>query len=355
MISRKCPLCMNRKRVYLYNQRFSSQFSHKIVSCSNCNFIFVENIPSIKYYNDYYENQSKYEGVREHEVYEDQATEELVSFVKKELPFKSKILDVGCSTGYLLSTLKKFGYTNLSGIEPSSKCQKIAKKKYGLNIISTTLAEFKSLEKYDLVIISMVLEHLVKLKESIRKIKSLLNENGYVYIVVPDTSSFYLNTKEPFYEFSTEHINFFTESSLYLLMQGFRNIKMKSKDCNLFSIWQKGDPGIKSILKYIDISKTNLNILKKKIDSLPEKVIVWGAGALSQRLLSTTKIKDKILFFVDSNPKLQGTYLEDIPIYSPNIMINYHESILISSYNYSKEIKNIIKKKKYYNEIISFI
>ncbi|MDD4937791.1 MAG: class I SAM-dependent methyltransferase [Candidatus Shapirobacteria bacterium] len=351
---RKCPLCGNKICSLVYNQKYTSHFNHKIVCCKKCNFIFVGNIPPKKYYEEYYKNESKYEGVREHEAHENQAIRELLCFVKKYVSKKSRILDIGCSIGYLLSVLKSEGYKNLLGVEPAPKCKKIAKEKYGLKVETTNLSNFSTSIKYDLIIFSMVLEHLVDIKKSINKIKCLLNEGGYLYISVPNTSSFYLNTIEPFGEFSTEHINFFTESSLFFLMRGFTNILMKSANNGLHSIWQNGDAGVRSIKKYIDLSDSKLKKIQKKIDSLSEKVIVWGAGALSQRLLSTTNIKDKILFFVDSNPKLQGAKLGKIPIYSPDVIIDNKFPILVSSYNFSKEIVKNIRIKKYSNKILTF-
>lgn len=354
-VIRNCPICGSKKRNIIYIQKYTSHFNHQIVSCYNCNFIFVGNVPSKKYYEEYYKNQSKYEGVRQNEIHENQTINELLDFAKQNVSKKANILEIGCSTGYLLSVLKKEGYKNLLGIEPAPKCRDIAKKEYDLNVETINLENFNSSEKYDLIILSAVLEHLVEIKDSIEKIKSLLNSDGYLYIGVPDTSNFYLNTIEPFGEFSTEHINFFTESSLYFLMRGFTNVLIKTDSKSLHSFWQKGDIGIKSVLKYIDLSESKLKIIKKQINSLPKKVIVWGAGALSQRLLSTTNIKNKILFFVDSNSNLQGAKLDGIPIYSPDVIKNYKYPILISSYSFSEEILKIIKNKKLSNKVLRLI
>ena len=351
---RKCPICGSKKRNVVYIQRYTSHFNHQIVNCCDCNFIFVGNVPSKKYYEKYYRDQSKYEGIRKHEIHENQTIIELLNFVKQNVTKKANILEIGCSTGYLLSVLKKDGYENLLGIEPAPKCRDIAKKEYDLNVKTVDLENFNSSEKYDLIILSAVLEHLVELKDSIEKIKNLLKDGGYLYIGVPDTSNFYLNTTEPFGEFSTEHINFFTESSLHFLMRGFTNVLIKTDNKSLHSFWQKGDSGLKSILKYIDLSESKLKIIKKQINSLPKKVIIWGAGALSQRLLSTTNIKNKILFFVDSNPNLYGTNLDKIPIYAPDVIVNNKCPILISSYNFSEEIIKTIKSKKYSNKVLTF-
>lgn len=351
---RKCPICGSKKRNIVYVQKYTSHFNHQIVSCCDCNFIFVGNVPSKKYYKEYYKNQSKYEGIREHEIHENQTIIKLLSFVKQNIPKNANILEIGCSTGYLLSVLKKDGYKNLLGIEPAPKCKKIAKTKYGLDVKTVDLENFNPSEKFDFVILSMVLEHIVDLKECIQKIRNILNDGGFLYIGVPNAENFCLNVVEPFGEFSTEHINFFTESSLYFLMRGFTNVLMQSVNNGLHSVWQKGDDGVKSIKKYICLSEIKLETIQKKIDLLPKKIIVWGTGALSQRLLSTTNIKNKILFFVDSNPNLQGAKLDKIPIYSPDVIVENKSPILISSYNFSKEIIDTINNRRYPNKVLTF-
>ncbi len=64
---RNCPLCGSNNKNVLYKQKFAERFSHRIVFCNNCSFIFVDNTPSNKYYKKYYRSESKYEGVRAHE------------------------------------------------------------------------------------------------------------------------------------------------------------------------------------------------------------------------------------------------------------------------------------------------
>lgn len=351
---RFCPICLHHKNKLLYIQKFAEHFEHKIVSCLFCSFVYVNNTPSKKYYDTYYKNQSKYEGIRSHEIHEEFTYRTIKKYLKKYIHEDARILDVGCSTGRLLFFIKKQGYSNILGIEPAPKCKQIAKDLYSINIETTVLEKYKPKSRFDFIILSGVLEHLVDPKETIEKIFSLLNNKGILFIGVPDAGEFYKSFKEPFGEFSTEHINFFTKSSLYLLLNKFSNLNMTSDKTVLLSLWLKGSEGKRSINEYIKRSRIKMNNVNKVLDSISNHIIVWGAGALTQRLLKTTNIRNKIFKFVDSNKNLIGKQIEGIDIISPNELNKYNNPILISSFSFKDEIIKEIKKRKIKNQIITF-
>ena len=95
------------------------------------------------------------------------------------------------------------------------------------------------------------------------------------------------------------------------------------------------------------------NIIKT-IELLPKNTIIWGVGALTQRLLKTTNIRNKIFKFIDSNKNLIGKKIEGIDILSPGELIKYDNPILVSSFGFKEEIIEEIKKRKLKNKIIFF-
>lgn len=351
---RACPLCGFKRSSILFIQKFTNYFCHEIASCADCGFVFVRNTPSQKFYDQYYKKMSKYEGIREHETHFKDTGEILNDLAKKYIKKSDDILDVGCSTGSLLFFLKNKGYKKLFGFDPGPKCKKIAKEKYDIEITTSSLKKYTSKKKYKLIILSQVLEHLSEVRESIDKISRLLTNDGYVFIGIPDAGRFYEDFEEPFGEFSTEHINFFSDISLFRLMKKYSCAFIKSKSGALYSLWQKDSSEEKSIIKYIKLSEKKLNHVKNIIDNLPSKIIVWGAGSLSQRLLETTTLKNKAIKFVDMNKNLVGKKISDIDIISDKEVNKYSDPILISSFRFRSEIKKYIKSKKYRNKIITF-
>jgi len=335
-------------------QRFSEHFEHKIVSCLFCGFVYVGNTPSQKYYDNYYREQSKYEGIRQHEAHDKSTHKALKYILKKYISKDADILDVGCSTGKLLYFIKQKGYKNLLGIEPAPECKTIAKQNYGLTIKTSTLDNFKSKKKYNLIVFSQIFEHLIDLRNAVLKSDSLLKDNGIIFIGVPDVENFYKKFDEPFREFSTEHINFFSRKSLFFLLSKFENIFMKSNGNFLSSLWRKSSQNNSYIDKYIAKSNSKMKKVLRTIKLLPNNTIVWGTGLLTQKLLKTTNLKMKIFKFIDSNKNLIGKKINGIEILSPNELIKYNNPILISSFGFRDEILGEINKRNIKNKIITF-
>ena len=346
---RSCPICASTQNKVLYTQKFSDYLSHKIAYCLNCGFVFVNNTPSQTFYNTYYREMTIYEHERDHGVHS------ITSQIIKKFSSKNvSILDIGCSTGHLLYLLKKFGYKNIEGIDPSPKCSNIAKTKFKVKVVTADIFSFKTKKKYDFLILSSVLEHLQSVTESMSKIKNLLSSRGQVLIVVPDAGSFYRAFEEPFGEFSTEHINFFTEDSLRLLMTGFICSYIESLDGVLYSVWKRKEEVRSSMEKYISLSEDKQKNIDNKISKIANKIIVWGAGSLTKRLFKTTPLKRKTIKLVDVNPNLIGKKLSGIEIISPDELSKYNETILISSFRFKDEILKEIKKRKLTNKVVTF-
>lgn len=328
---RVCPICLHNKSKLLYNQKFAEHFEHKIVSCIYCGFVYVQNAPSQKYYDEYYKTQSKYEGTRQHEMHDIFTFNNFKHILKEYISKEGSILEVGCSTGKLLHFIKQNDYKNILEVEPAPECKTIAKDKYNITVETATFNNFKTKDKYDLIIFSAVLEHLVDIRNTVIKAYSLLKDNGMIYICVPDAGQFFKKFNEPFGEFSTEHINFFTKLSLFQLMSNCEKVFIKSDNNAILSLWKKKNIKEIGINKYIILSQIKMKSIIKTIELLPSNIIVWGVGALTQRLLKTTNIKNKIFKFVDSNKNLIGKKIEGIDIMSPDVLIKYNNPILISS------------------------
>lgn len=96
------------------------------------------------------------------------------------------ILDVGCGTGAMLRYLARNGYTNLEGLEISARAVEVLSK-FGITMHH---AELPSLplagHKYDVVVASQVLEHIIRRRKFLRQLCRILKPAGALILFVPD-------------------------------------------------------------------------------------------------------------------------------------------------------------------------
>ena len=92
-----------------------------------------------------------------------------------------RILDFGCGSGQFLISLCNEGYKNLFGIEPN-----ISKKVISINNVDISInKKLDKNNKYDVVLMMDVLEHIEDDLGIILKIVSQLNNGGMLLISVP--------------------------------------------------------------------------------------------------------------------------------------------------------------------------
>lgn len=379
-MKRKCEICGSKHSDVIHKQKFVLEnnylFNYNVVACRRCGFIFASNLPSPKKLEKFYKENVKYAYQHNHSNLPDYAKKlHLDSFQMVDSYLKLnfhkfnksaiRILDIGCATGYLLDIFKKNRYKSLLGIDPSPECSVAAKKLYNIKVLPLTLSEYKTKEKYDFIILGSVLEHLNELDKNISKTAALLKEDGILFISIPDGDNFGRILREPFLEFSLEHINYFTRESLTNLLgkYGLENVIYESCPVDLYggyalnSLWKKrrynrqiafDKKGKEKILNYIEKSSKKLEKINRKIHRLvksQEEIIIWGVGSLASRLLATTELKKaNIKAFVDSNINLQGKKILGKFISSPEILHNQKHTVFVSSYIHRDNILNVLKK-----------
>tara|TARA_R110000744_G_scaffold230231_2_gene348372 strand:- start:335 stop:1171 length:837 start_codon:yes stop_codon:yes gene_type:complete len=95
------------------------------------------------------------------------------------------LLDIGCGTGEFLVTAKKENWT-IFGVEPNKQAREKAVSKT-LNVVENL--EKLGQQKFNVISLWHVMEHLPDLKNQIKKITNLLDEEGTLIIAVPNFKS----------------------------------------------------------------------------------------------------------------------------------------------------------------------
>jgi len=105
------------------------------------------------------------------------------------------ILDVGTGSGLLPHLAKQKGY-EVEGTDLSKHVSENVPAKAGFQIHHGALEEIAFTRQYDIITMLHVLEHTSNPLSTLRRSKELLNDNGYLVVVVPNYQSLDSRTKD---------------------------------------------------------------------------------------------------------------------------------------------------------------
>ena len=385
---RACPVCGGKSSELLFRQSFRALQKigllegYDVVVCQCCVMTFADGIPAQRTFDAYYRDLSKYayehRGGKESEE-DDWRLRQVAEVLQRYLSDRSaRILDIGSRSGRLVRYLKDAGYENAFGLGPSPNCSAAAQSLYGVTVYTGTVsAPPRSNQPYEMLVMLGVLEHIRDVDAAVQGLHRLLSNEGRVYVEVPDATSYVAEQDAPFQEFSTEHINFFSPTALRYLMEaaGFRTVECGSATRKerggrplpfVYGVFERSnqtraefprhpeaEAGLRVYVKQCLAMDTELRRRIDRTITPASRVIVWGVGTHTQRLLATGALNiANIVTFVDSNPKYRNQQLQGIPVVAPEALKNRREPILISSYAFRREIAKQIRTMKLPNELI---
>lgn len=144
-----------------------------------------------------------------------------------DVSFKERsLLDLGAGTGEFLKHCKNRNW-KVSGVEPNQTARKQAKEK-GI-VLKENIDDFKN-QKFHVITLWHVLEHVPNLYEYISRLKQLLHQDGKLIIAVPNFKSYDANYyKEYWAAFDVpRHLWHFSQKSIQELFDK-ENMKVVKK------------------------------------------------------------------------------------------------------------------------------
>lgn len=194
-----CPMCdSNSIESHMPVKDHSiSKETFDLWKCGDCSFVFTQNPPIEADCGPYYDSEvyishsDTKDSLRDRLYHRarDYMLERKWRIIQKHSESKTKgsLLDVGAGTGYFLNHIQSKGW-DVKGIEISDKARAFCKAHFGIQTYPTTQL-FELSERYDVISLWHVLEHLYDFHKYIAQFKSLLKDNGLLIIAVPNHSS----------------------------------------------------------------------------------------------------------------------------------------------------------------------
>jgi len=226
----KCSICRSDEGEVLIDR---DSPRHEV--CKNCGFVYMNPIPDFEenkkfYLNDYWDEHHGFFGIRE-EYLVTNRQKRMQSWLMPYFEKGFNILEIGSGFGYNLDYLNKKNDSLdlvIEGLEISKAGCKNMQEAFGIPSFNETIEEFKPAKKYDVLIMSHVLEHFENPSTVLNKCHGLLGDEGLLWIEVPNIM--YPNpTKNLDRWLSKEHISYFSPQKLKYLLEinGFEIVHQK--------------------------------------------------------------------------------------------------------------------------------
>ena len=388
---RPCPVCEGKRGDVLHHQRFAVSDNYPlpneydVVICASCGMVYADTPATQADYDRFYATCSIYEQPAGAQTGttppEDIARlEQTGALFANHIPSKeARVLDVGCANGGLLQVLRRLGFPNLVGVDPSPACVENTRNG-GCQSYRGDFAHLPAgIGCFDAVILTSVLEHVLDIKSAIAALVSVCSANGRIFLEVPDAARYADYLHAPFQDINTEHVNHFNITSLRNLMAQFGFAAILEKPVLVTAASDLVFPGLEAgyerrsghiqqpwlidtafrgqIERYINESGVMMQEIDQQLRSVlasSTEVIIWGTGQLTMKLLCDTALKDaKVVAFVDGNPVNVGKTLRGVPIIRPEQLENQRAPIILGTLLHTQGIRNRITSLGLTNPVVT--
>lgn len=194
----RCPICMRTDATYFTTandiEYFTTADSFSFYRCDACEILFIDPMPVDRLSEIYPKNYYSFHA---------SSADSLALRIKRFLDtrtFKSvtrnlhgnqlSALDVGGGSGWLLDGLKRaeprISYTAVVDIDPGAEA---AARAGGHDFHLTTIGEFQTERRFDLILMLNLIEHVPDPIELLKKARGLLAPKGRIWIKTPNFDS----------------------------------------------------------------------------------------------------------------------------------------------------------------------
>lgn len=237
-LPKKCPICFSSSEelsvVTSHVNGNDDQSKRAFFNCDNCGIIFLHprytTLENNKFYEEEFETfmhsrdrgDSGWLDINAHVERNRKTVRRRLGYLEEHMEGKLKVLEIGCSSGFMLKELTERGHTCV-GIEPS--------KKFREGLIEQGFEVYSDLEElsssggagFDLILHFFVLEHVLDPKSFIQLLVGQLKFGGKMVFEIPCSQDalyklYDIPEFERFY-WSKAHPWYFNKQSIRYLLQ----------------------------------------------------------------------------------------------------------------------------------------
>jgi len=289
-----------------------------------------------------------------------------------------RLLDMGCANGALLGHLRRRGFENALGVDPSPRSADVAAAAHGVRVEVGTFASLPAgLGTFDCICLTGVLEHVWDIDTAMAAIRELLRPDGIVYVDVPDAPRYLDPYIAPFEDFSTEHVNHSSGATLATLANRFGMASMWAEHSEtdlvpgqpcavVTTAWRHGPDSSNAVRRdeqlsaslhafaarsTTEMAELDRNLREQLADH--DSFAVWGVGEFTMKLLALPALASRRLaVLIDGNPARHGLRFGDVRVGPPTQLANANTPIVIGSLLSGQSIRRAIEASGWPNPVI---
>lgn len=326
-----CPVCSAEAKIaYREHPGYKKSKVYDIFCCEHCNTAFAnplkvdsdlyeliyskpDEIPGYDRYSKYAQAVLTQENPLEYLAKSEEIYWSIKNYFQNTSSSSKNILEVGCGMGYLTYSLIKAGF-NVTGLDISMNAIERATARYGEHFVCADLHEYKSQTdiKYDVIILTEVIEHVPNIYEIINSLSGLLADGGEIVITTPNKSPY---SKEIIWhtEMPPIHLWWFSETSM-----------VKIADKSGYSV------------KFTDFSECNsLSVTRQVTDELTWKTSMFdeqGNILLNSTDDSPVRKLKKTMHSTGLLPKIQSL-MSKLPVLKEKFIVGERRGILCAVFS----------------------
>ena len=202
--------------------------------CKKCGLVMTNPYMTQESLNSFYDNEyrklyngEEYEDITPYFEFQNIRGYNLWNWISSQIDTSNikNILEIGTGSGGILWAIKRMNpKVNVTGIDLGSRYIEYGKNK-GINLIVSDSKSWgekiSEEEKYDLIILSQVLEHFLDLKEELDSVKRLLSPRGVLFVGVPGIMSIDKGDSDFLMFLQNAHVRHFSLGTLTQVMKKY--------------------------------------------------------------------------------------------------------------------------------------